>query len=100
MLLCARRRLRGHPIEMRATLIAGIVVSRRAASRLVMKDILTIAGLLSLGGVMASAILWLLVREGQRSRSGNYATLHSARQRAGLFDRGGSTSSCRTLLNA
>src|SRR5215467_14515566 len=38
---------------------------------------------------MASVIVWLLIREGQRSRSGNYATLHSARRRAGLFDRGG-----------
>lgn len=28
--LCAQRRLRGRPIEMRDTLIAGIVVSRRA----------------------------------------------------------------------
>jgi toxin FitB len=28
--LCARRRLRGRPVEMRDTLIAGIVVSRRA----------------------------------------------------------------------
>jgi len=36
---------------MRDTLIAGIVVSRRADSRLVIKDILTIAGLqLSVAG--------------------------------------------------
>jgi len=88
---------------MRDTLIAGIVVSRRADSRLVIKDILTIAGLpLSVAGRRDGWRDRVAPGQGKASEAAAGIMRHCI-PRGGeqaCSTAGGSTSSYRTLLNA